>query len=462
MDLSIEPSEVKTGEPVGVKALVSNSGEAAGTFVASLTIDGQRVESKDMRISPGGTETVTFEITRDAPGDFEVALGTAKKTLVVFGTRQYLLRRDYGSAHQSWTLYEPRGHWVNLAPPVKPFNIQNILVRGYRTDFAAPQTKTYTIKIWDKSFVKPLFVADYPYSKFSTTANLVRHEIQPPVTVNDDFYVDFISHSESPPPGERPKVAIFVNVDYSVENGEFSGVSYLGTIDVQDQARAVQTDFRRETSAWIIQVQGTGRAVELPPTPVPKPRPVPTLAPRPAATPTRPAPVGTTTPAPKATAAPSPPPLVTYDNPTHKIRVSYPGRWAKTEQVSDMAKGAVVALLSPREGPSDEFLELVLISVEDTPSQVRNLDDASKLILEGLNRLILDFNLESSSVTMLSGAEARRIIFTGKSGQRSLKWMEVFAIKNQKVYTLTYVAEEKSFATYQQLAQQIMDSFEVL
>lgn len=446
-ELDVQPAEAEAGQPITVKALVSNRGESMGTFAASLTIDGQPIESKDIRIGPGDTETVTFTVTRDSPGKFEVALGPLKKSVNITGDRQYLLRRDSGQSGQNWAIYEPRGLWVNFTPPVRPFQIQNIVVRGRRTDFPEAEKKTYTIKVWDKSFTRQLYTADYPYSKFSTTAALVRHEIDPPVAVNDDFYVDFISHSVAPPQGEQPKIAIYVAADYTVESGDFSGISYLGTIDARQQARHIEMEPRRKNSAWIVQVQGTGRATAATLTPAPRVK-VP-------ATPV------STSPTSPARPTPTPrPAFLNYENSTYKFRINYPRDWAKSERVEVQAKSAVVAFFSPKQNPSDDFANYVLVSVDDMPSHIKDLDGLVKLQIDGLRALTVDFNHTGTGVAMVAGGEARRILWNAKHGPRSVKGSQVFVIRNQKYYVLTYWAEENSFATFEGLAQQMFDSFE--
>lgn len=259
-DLHIDPVEVAPGQSSTVTVEVSNIGETAGTYTAVLTINGVERERKDVSIAPAATEVVTFELTEATSGKYDIAIESLERTLTVFEVKKYLLKRDTGVISGGWALWDPRGQWVQFSPPVTPFKIEKIFVRGERTDFREAEEKTYTIKIWDKDFSREYYSCDYPYTKFSTDRTMVEHEVKPEVTVDGDFYVDFISHSEDPGEGQRVKVAIYVDCDYTVPTSEYSGASWIGTIDTEYMAEFAEEhpEFAQQFS-WIIQVQGTGR-----------------------------------------------------------------------------------------------------------------------------------------------------------------------------------------------------------
>ncbi|GEM_PF-4914741 len=268
-ELVVDKTEVASGQTVTVTAKISNSGEVEGRYTAELTVDGKKTDAKEVTISPRGTEAVTFGFTSSEVGSHQIAVGTSRKAVTVFETRQYLLRRDRGELSYNWSVYDPRGQWTRFTPPVTPFTIRNVQVRGRRNEFNDPDKKKYTIKIWDKGFSKELFSADYPYSKFSTGYAMVDNEIEPGVVVNDDFYVDFISRSEQPASGQQPTVVIYLTIDYTVGGEQYSGYSYSGTIDSSQLASKIVQDPRFASSSWVIQVQGTGRSADLTPTPAP-------------------------------------------------------------------------------------------------------------------------------------------------------------------------------------------------
>ena len=62
-DLRISPSTGVAGSPVTVTAQVRNLSGAAETYVANLWLNSQVEATRSVRVPPGGSETVTFEVT---------------------------------------------------------------------------------------------------------------------------------------------------------------------------------------------------------------------------------------------------------------------------------------------------------------------------------------------------------------------------------------------------------------
>jgi hypothetical protein len=81
--LNIVPKEVVAGEAATVSAQVKNIGGTEGTYTAILTVNGTEVERKNIKIAPRATEIVTFSVTRDAPGTYQVAVAGFSSSLVV-------------------------------------------------------------------------------------------------------------------------------------------------------------------------------------------------------------------------------------------------------------------------------------------------------------------------------------------------------------------------------------------
>ena len=65
--------------------------------------------------------------------------------------------------------------------------------------------------------------------------------------------------------------------------------------------------------------------------------------------------------------------------------------------------------------------------------------------------------LESNS-TALAGLPAREIVFTNGG----LENMKVWTIKDDRVYTITYTAPEEDFQNDLQVAQRLIESFQII
>lgn len=71
-------------DPVQIEVTVTNSGQDAGEFEATLNHDGDDLTSETVRVAPGETATVVLEHAFDRPGEFDVAVAGSEATLVIF------------------------------------------------------------------------------------------------------------------------------------------------------------------------------------------------------------------------------------------------------------------------------------------------------------------------------------------------------------------------------------------
>ena len=85
-NLLIDPPIAEIGEAVTVTADVTNAGEVEGSYSAALLIDGRQVETKELVVAPGATETVSFAFTEEATGSYSVEVGEVSGHVVVTET----------------------------------------------------------------------------------------------------------------------------------------------------------------------------------------------------------------------------------------------------------------------------------------------------------------------------------------------------------------------------------------
>ena len=82
-NLSITPAHVSPGANVSVSFLVSNTGQASGTYHATLKIDGVAVETMDLALAPGASQTAKFDVVKTDPGAYSVDVGGLSAAFVV-------------------------------------------------------------------------------------------------------------------------------------------------------------------------------------------------------------------------------------------------------------------------------------------------------------------------------------------------------------------------------------------
>lgn len=113
---------------------------------------------------------------------------------------------------------------------------------------------------------------------------------------------------------------------------------------------------------------------------------------------------------------------------------------------------------SPQSSSSDDFLENLNIVTEDISSQPMTLSEYIDYSIDMEQRYISDYELIESSAFNLSSEPAQRVVFTGKQGIYSLKWMQILFVKNNVVYIITYTAMVDSYSSELETIQQMINS----
>jgi eukaryotic-like serine/threonine-protein kinase len=141
--------------------------------------------------------------------------------------------------------------------------------------------------------------------------------------------------------------------------------------------------------------------------------------------------------------------FTTYENPTFGIRIQYPSDWGRLD-LSFLGASADIDFypLDDTSGAKD-----VRIQVKTLPSQNMTLEQYTNTQIKSIEGQILE-----SNATTLSGIEAHQLVFTNIG----LKTMQIWTLKEDKVYTITYVAEEEDFENDLQVARRMIESFGII
>ncbi len=82
-EFAVSPGEVAPGEAVTASIVVNNQGDLTGTYEVSLNLDSATVQTKNVTLNGGSSETVSFTIVPDAIGEHQVSIGDMLATFVV-------------------------------------------------------------------------------------------------------------------------------------------------------------------------------------------------------------------------------------------------------------------------------------------------------------------------------------------------------------------------------------------
>jgi len=89
-NLSIEPLEALPGETVTITATLSNTGGTSGSHDVTINIDGVEGDTQTITVSPGGNQSVVFEVYRDDSASYEVVVGNLSGSFTVMSTEMIL------------------------------------------------------------------------------------------------------------------------------------------------------------------------------------------------------------------------------------------------------------------------------------------------------------------------------------------------------------------------------------
>ncbi len=82
-NLSITPKEVDFGESVSISTLITNTGDLTGSYEVSLKIDDVVAQTKEVELTGGSSEKVTFGVTKDTAGTCSVDINGVIGSFVV-------------------------------------------------------------------------------------------------------------------------------------------------------------------------------------------------------------------------------------------------------------------------------------------------------------------------------------------------------------------------------------------
>jgi PsbP-like protein len=158
-----------------------------------------------------------------------------------------------------------------------------------------------------------------------------------------------------------------------------------------------------------------------------------------------------------------------YENPTFGIRMQYPSDWEKVEpgQIShESSFNIIVGFVSPKENVSDTSLPAALsIGIHNLSSsssyQNTTLDQYTDAHINAIRRE-QESVVESTTTTLSASSNnntlAHKVVYVNSQGQEV---MQVWTIKENEAYHITYAADVARYPDYLPLAQKIIDSFEI-
>jgi hypothetical protein len=143
--------------------------------------------------------------------------------------------------------------------------------------------------------------------------------------------------------------------------------------------------------------------------------------------------------------------FVPYSNPTFGIKSEYPADWGRLD-LSFLLNNSADIDFYPLDDTSGS--KHIRIQVETIPlAQNMTFEQYSNARINSTEGQILELNS-----TALAGLPAREIVFTNVG----LRTMQVWTVKDDRAYTISYIAPEEDFQNDLDVAKRMTESFQII
>ena len=141
------------------------------------------------------------------------------------------------------------------------------------------------------------------------------------------------------------------------------------------------------------------------------------------------------------------------------IRTQYPDGW---EIIIQNASDSSLSLRfnSPPENDTDRFRENVRLVI-NTVSNNTEMSNFTSATLTSYLELYPDVEFTRLSSTNLTSSAIPAYELVASRTEEGLAFMQIFAIKENKVYSISYLSEMSRYSTYLPVVEKMIDSFEV-
>ena len=141
---------------------------------------------------------------------------------------------------------------------------------------------------------------------------------------------------------------------------------------------------------------------------------------------------------------------------TDVFSIEYPVNW----KLNTSVQGALFAITSPLVTKEDKFSENVNLIIQDLSGMNIDLDKYVTLSKKQL-LLIPKGEISESKRVKNKDYEYHKIAFKGFLENRNLKGKQMYIIRNEKAYVLTYTGVGNDYMLYEKYANEILNSFKL-
>ena len=147
-----------------------------------------------------------------------------------------------------------------------------------------------------------------------------------------------------------------------------------------------------------------------------------------------------------------------YVNYDYQFDIKHPQSWSQQE-INDPITGEIVVFTSPVETDSDPFGERVYLATEYLASPT-TLEEYTQTVLERIEQAA-NSEIYEEFATEIDRLPSQAVVYSRQEGGLDLRQMEVFTIKDDRVYIAIYTAQEAEFSKFIDTVDKIIDSWQI-
>lgn len=148
----------------------------------------------------------------------------------------------------------------------------------------------------------------------------------------------------------------------------------------------------------------------------------------------------------------------TYEDARYGLNIDYPETWEKKTGRGGVQMEEIVFFESPQgSAKTPDRRGTVSILVEDLGSSPPSLKAYTDNYLELIGK---SFDLKETKSTTFANYPAWQIVFTGNNGTFQFKRLQVWTVKDDRAYVLTYTAPVDDYDKFEQTVQDMIESLE--
>ena len=153
---------------------------------------------------------------------------------------------------------------------------------------------------------------------------------------------------------------------------------------------------------------------------------------------------------------------IIYENPVYGFRTQYPEGW---DLIIQGTSNSSISLRfnSPLENDTDNFRESIRLEVNNTSntSNTAALSNLTSATLASYLELYPGLKVIELSSTNLANNTIPAFKLVASLTQEGLGFMQIFAIKGDNAYTISYISQNSRYSTYLPMIEQMINSFEM-